>query len=415
MSASAQIAAGAPVEPTGAEFDFIVACCADALDGGDRARTAISSSLDWDRVLVLSERHRVTRQVDESAGCPASRGIRDVGGNVEGEIRSRYRNNARKALWFAGELTRTVEHLDSRGVEALPYKGPVLAAQLYGAVTAREFCDLDILIRSGDLRRARAALAELGYEVENPLTGRGEQAYIASGYEQSFRHAHSRSLLELQWRILPRFYAVDFDIDGFFRRAGTVNVCGRQVRTLCAQDLFLVLCVHAAKHAWSELSLLCDIARLAKGAPPDWNAMQREARRLGLERILAINLLLIERWFGAAPPGTLTKDDQARRMLDAIDDTLRSSAPCDTESLAYFRFAAKLRERWRDRAQFWFRLALTPGPGEWETVRLPRQLFPLYRGVRFLRLARRLTTYRQKCVSLATIAGAKPAKTISIS
>jgi hypothetical protein len=33
------------------------------------------------------------------------------------------------------------------------------------------------------------------------------------------------------------------------------------------------------------------------------------------------------------------------------------------------------------------RLALTPGPGEWQAVRLPKPLFPLYRLVRLTRLA----------------------------
>jgi hypothetical protein len=32
---------------------------------------------------------------------------------------------------------------------------------------------------------------------------------------------------------------------------------------------------------------------------------------------------------------------------------------------------------------------LTPGPGEWETMRLPRAAFPLYRVVRLARLASR--------------------------
>ena len=49
----------------------------------------------------------------------------------------------------------------------------------------------------------------------------------------------------------------------------------------------------------------------------------------------------------------------------------------------------RLRERRRDRMRFLARLTFTPGPGEWETVHLPKSLFPLYRIVRLARLAAR--------------------------
>jgi hypothetical protein len=49
----------------------------------------------------------------------------------------------------------------------------------------------------------------------------------------------------------------------------------------------------------------------------------------------------------------------------------------------------RLRERRADRVRFLARLAFTPGPGEWEAVRLPGALVPLYRVVRVVRLAGR--------------------------
>jgi hypothetical protein len=61
-----------------------------------------------------------------------------------------------------------------------------------------------------------------------------------------------------------------------------------------------------------------------------------------------------------------------------------------TESPEYFRLMLRLRERTRDRLRFAFRLAFTPSVGEWQSVRLPASLFPLYRLVRLVRLAKRL-------------------------
>ena len=49
-----------------------------------------------------------------------------------------------------------------------------------------------------------------------------------------------------------------------------------------------------------------------------------------------------------------------------------------------------LRERSGDRWRFGSRLLFTPGLGEWSLVKLPEPLFPLYRGVRLLRVSGRL-------------------------
>jgi hypothetical protein len=46
----------------------------------------------------------------------------------------------------------------------------------------------------------------------------------------------------------------------------------------------------------------------------------------------------------------------------------------------------RLREHWRDRIRFLWRLAVTPSVGEWQAVQLPDAMFPLYFGVRFFRL-----------------------------
>ncbi len=50
------------------------------------------------------------------------------------------------------------------------------------------------------------------------------------------------------------------------------------------------------------------------------------------------------------------------------------------------RFHLEARERWRDRVEYAWRLAVTTTPGDWEMVRLPDALFPLYYLLRPLRL-----------------------------
>jgi hypothetical protein len=75
--------------------------------------------------------------------------------------------------------------------------------------------------------------------------------------------------------------------------------------------------------------------------------------------------------------------------VESIEQELPNAQEYSVESLRYFRLMMRLRERWVDRARFLWRLASTPGPGEWGVIRLPASLFPLYRVIRLFRLAAR--------------------------
>jgi hypothetical protein len=346
--------------------------------------------MDWERLVQLADHHGLVPLVFRrlSAEMDASR---SPGLEV---LRQHDNANAHRTLWLTLELLNIHRHLQARGLEVLPYKGPVLAEALYGNVALRQFSDLDLLIRSDDVRTIKAALAELGYEPGLRLAQAAERDYLKSGYEYTFDGARGRNLLEIKWQILPRFYAIGFDVNDFFERAILVTIEGQKLRTLCDQDLMLVLCVHAAKHAWKQISWLCDIVQLARSHALDWVALQAKAENLGVARIVSVTFLLAHKLLGTALPAQLgieiEKDRVAGLLAQHIAQLMVAEEDLDPESMAYFRLMMALRERRRDRFSFWWRLLFTPGAGEWSAVRLPGPLFPLYRVVRLGRLAGRL-------------------------
>jgi len=376
------------------EFDLLLACCADPCgdEHGERIRSILSRPLDWERILWLVDHHRVVPQVySELSALSHLVPVQHLNA-----LRLRYQDNARKTLWFTAELVRLVGHLEAVGIKALPYKGPVLAQTLYGEVTRRQFGDLDILILPTDVLKAKAALHDLGYKPAIELAPRIETAYVKTGYECSFSAAQGSNLLELQWRILPRFYSIDFDVAVFFERSDEIAVGGCHMRTLRAEDLLLVLCVHAAKHVWVQLSWLCDIAQLVKTGRLDWNVIHDDAQRLGIERIVSLNLLLAQKLLGSPSHSSRQtwafQEDRSTAVLEEILRIIERGTAYDTESLSYFRVMMRLRECWQDRARFLWRLTVTPSVSEWLAVQLPQPLEPLYRLVRLSRLARRLAS-----------------------
>jgi hypothetical protein len=308
-------------------------------------------------------------------------------------LRQRYERNVHRSLVLARELIRILDCLDALGVEVIPYKGLVLSEAYYGDMAMRQSGDMDLFVRRHDVVRIKSAVRGLGYTPRVPIAEEAEQDYIASGYECTFDSPLGRNLLELQWALQPRFYAVDFEMDGLFERAVSASVAGRAVKTPSPEDLLLVLSVHAAKHVWGRLIWLCDIAQMLKLENTNWDWVQARARELGIQRVLRITLLLANRLLAAALPAVLESsirsDRAAQAFADEIAVAVADGVSYHEDKLSYFRLMMRLRERKADRLRFLTRLTFTPGPGEWEVVRLPKALFPLYRVVRLARLAAR--------------------------
>jgi len=252
---------------------------------------------------------------------------------------------------------------------------------------------MDVFVRGRDVARIKNAVRELGFTERVPIPEDAEEDYIASGYECTFDSPAGRNLLELQWALQPRYFAVEFDMEGLFERAVNVAVAGRTVKTPSAEDLLLVLSVHAAKHVWGRLIWLCDIAQILRLGNLDWDWVQARARQCGIERILHVTLLLAHGLLATAIPApveeSVREDHAAQAFVDEIAGDVGRGVSYMEQQVSYFRLMMRLRERKVDRLRFLARLTFTPGPGEWEAVRLPKPLFPLYRVVRLARLVSR--------------------------
>lgn len=308
------------------------------------------------------------------------------------QIRLNHQANLHRTLLLSRELIRILEHLGAAGIEVIPYKGLALAEYLYGDIAQRQAGDIDLLVRPQDALRARDLLPPLGYRQHSSLPKAAERDYLKSGYEFSFDGSAGPNLLEIQWAVLPRFYAVDFDMSALFRRAEATTVAGYSTKSLHSSDLLLILSAHAAKHAWGRLVWLTDIAQLVTRKTLAWDSIWPQAQRLGMKRILCVTLLLAHRVLDAGLPRSAEPhlDPAAVELAEEMEARITSQASFSVESPSYFRLMLRLRERTSDRIRFLARLGFTPGPGEWNAIPLPDALFPAYRLVRLCRLAAKL-------------------------
>jgi len=386
----------APTTSVAPEWDLLLAASSvdpNSADAGEsdlgRIRPLLEEPVNWEAVLRLAENHGTSSLLYQNLSRLSSM----VPSPVLEALRQGYERNVYKSLFLARELMRILDCLDGLGIDAIPYKGLVLSQAYYGDMALRQSGDIDLFVRKRDVERSNCALGELGYTSRLVIPEDAVENYMASGYEWTFDGPAGPNLLELQWALEPRFYAVDFDMDGLFERAVKVTVAGRSVKTPSPEDLLLVLSVHAAKHVWGRVILLRDISQVLKLENLNWDWMWSRARELGIQRILWITFLLANRFLGTGIPvaveSAVVADRAARVLADEIAANLASGVSYDSEQTSYFRLMMRLRERRADRARFLTRLTFTPGPGEWGAVRLPKALFPLYRVVRLARLGAR--------------------------
>jgi Uncharacterised nucleotidyltransferase len=370
------------------EWNLLLAASSSTPSDSERIRRLLNKPPDWNGLLRLADRHGVSSLLYQNFlkiadAIPAS---------ALAWLRQGYERNVHKSLFLTRELVRILDHMEGLGITVIPYKGVVLSEIYYGDIAMRQSGDMDLLVRVRDVARLKDAVRALGYTPRVPIPENAESAYVASGYEYTFDSPVGKNLLELQWALQPRFYAVDFAMEGLFERAVEVTVAGRRVKTPSPEDLLLVLSIHAAKHVWGRLIWLCDIVQISQ-RKLDWEWILGQAKELGIERILHVTLILVNRLLDAKIPAKIENAIQAdlvaREFAEQIALSIAAGVEYEERKISYFRLMMQLRERRWDRVRFCTRLTFTPGPGEWEAVRLPRVFFPLYRAVRLARLAGR--------------------------
>jgi hypothetical protein len=377
--------------PLETEWSLLRAACSEvpAEEKTARMRGLLDSQVHWNALLSLAEHHGVQPILAQSLLSFADR----VPAEALTTLKGSYQANLHKALLLSSEFVRIADRLSQAEIEFIPYKGLALAETVYGDIALRQSGDIDLLIHATDLKPVREEVEKLGYTPHVMLSEHEEEAYLKSGYECAFDGTAGRNLLEVQWAIQPHFYAVDLDVEGLFGRAQTVRVAGLEVKALAAEDLFVVLALHAAKHVWGRLIWLCDLARIGKLPTLNWKLIGDQARGLGVVRILRVTLLLKRKLLGSTFPASaaenLPEDSAAGTLAEEVESQISNEKIYDVESLAYFRLMLRLRERRIDQVRFVSRLVLTPGPAEWAIVRLPKPLAPFYRVIRIARLAAR--------------------------
>ena len=264
---------------------------------------ALRQVSDWAALIDLALRHGLVARLNAALENAAEPAQAVVPGETRARLGSLSGAIAVRSLRMTRQLLAITGQLEKASVPALAFKGPALSQLAYGDVTRRHSVDLDILVRPADVHTARAVLEADGLVVDGSMVNVPWATAQAAEQEMVLVHPTTRLMVELHWRIGPRFAPDSLPADELFARAGAVDLLGRVTPTLSRADSVLALTVHASTHEWNRLDDVAALCGLLRNfTDVDWRALRSLARAHGCRRRLAVGLCLARDLGGLSIP-----------------------------------------------------------------------------------------------------------------
>ena len=396
------------------EAELLLSCARTRMDSdrAERIEQLLQDDIDWPFLLRAASRHGLLPLLywQLNTICPKA-----VPAPVLTQLQQYFQTTARRNLFLMQELLRLLDVSQQKQIPAIPLKGPVLAATIYGNLALRPFGDLDLLVHRRDISRAVDLLLSEGYQrvsrrlSEDVCIERSEDdsnpseldpqevAYLGPQY-YTFVRNDGRVRIDLQWRITRSSFSFSLDAERLWERLEPVSLSGSTVLTFSPQDLALILCVHGAKHMWEELRWVCDVSELVQGQKGmDWGQVLKQARKQGQGRAVALGLCLANSLLGTPLPAEVLHKVQAdsvvRSAATQVCERLFAAVPAQLDETHRRTFYLRIKDRWQDRARYYLRYlgqytytAITPNEKDRAFLPLPSRLSFLHYFFRPIRL-----------------------------
>jgi len=266
--------------------------------------------VDLDELFSLFHRHRLFSL------APAIRELLDEDRwhNWKQAIQSR----TLKSLHLTSILGDLLRILKSKGIVAIPLKGPVLEQSLYNGTGHRHFRDLDLYIKREDVDEALNILKSLDYDLLSPAKELSKEQwnyYFRYKYDVGLIHREQGVVVELHSGVYyPGLFRVSRE-GNLWKEQEEVSMGTNIVNTMNKENTFLYLTLHGGHHLYFRLFWLRDVAEALRRWDLDHRNLIILAKELKVERLLFVSLMLVKAFFGVEIPeiyNNVTKKEKKR-------------------------------------------------------------------------------------------------------
>jgi hypothetical protein len=322
-----------------------------------------ASSLDWPKLVALASDQGLLPLLTQKL---SHSGAGVIPPDAQQTLKSFFREQTIFDLRMLAELYRILDRLAAQGIGVMVTKGPVLAQRCYGFSFARQYTDLDFVLRDAEVLRATETLISLGYDAKVPPSA--IRAGRPAG-EYAFTQLATKLLVELHTEKTFRYYPQPLSIEKLLSRKANVRLGEQEVPALSVEDELLLISIHGAKHFWERLLWIADVAALITHEPINWDRAMAIARAVDAQRMFRLALLLAKSVAGASLPASIQIDAEsdpgAIQMAQQIAERLPTvdSQPMSLVSRALFR--VKMRGGGFPGLTYLLRQSLSPTEDDW--------------------------------------------------
>jgi len=348
-----------------------------------------AGDVDWEYLFQLARRHSMVPlvyvQLDQHAPDL-------VPPQVLTKFKKHYIENSARNTILTVELCRLINLFRDKGIDAIPYKGPVLAQFAYGNVALRRFVDLDVIVRKSDVLQARDILLNEGYTATKSLSLSQQELLLRTQHNLQFSRDNHRLIVELHWDVAPHLFASSVNTERLWQELVTIDLNGTKVKTFSAEDLLFSLCVHGSRHLWERLAWICDIAELIKRYTIDWPTLIERACAADSERMFLLGPYLAERLLDAPLPHEIKQrcasDPRLASLAEnVVEHLFNGTTHVPATSREIFKYNLGVRKTFGARARYLLYM-LRPTDGDLASHSLPASLNFAYYLTRPFRLFR---------------------------
>jgi len=352
-----------------------------------KIESLINPELDWDHLVEMANRHRLLPllYVNLNSICPEK-----VPEEVLENLKEEFHENARKNLLLTGELVKVMKLLENNGINAVTYKGPVLAHSVYGNLAYRQFGDIDILTDKKGALKAKNLMISNGYELYQPIKI-DDQIFMELESEYIFKNKNNGAKVEINWNFEGKFFYFADNPNFLFEDLKEFDINSFRLHSFSSVNQILMLSIHAAKHNWARLYWISDISHFIQSQDIDWVNTLKKAEKLGIKRILMINLFLARDFFGLELPEEILnyQDSSINSILINIKKRIFREKKNSLNIFEKFFLDIKKREKLSNGIKDCLIGFTRPSYNDFKDLSLPKKLFPLYPFIRPMLLVKR--------------------------
>ena len=374
------------------EISLLLCCSRTRLNDSiiEQINSLVQRNLDWDYLISIAARHGMLALLFNSLNNTRPEAIPE---NIFNKLRSYFQDNIRRNLLLTSQLLKILEIFQANNIQAVPFKGPMLAVSVYGNPAYRQFCDLDILVHQKDFTKAKQLLLQFGYY--SCLSELDRMFVYNHAFQTSFRHSNGFNI-DLHWGIAPRKPGHHSKFNCLWNNLVSISIGGKSVPSFSPESTLIIQCINAAKEQRYNQTLkqICDINETIRTYPElSWNTVLRQARQLRFTRLVLIGLFLTQKLYGTILPNEVMKIIVSSPTIQKLTEESKQHLFLEANKFendfvkSYFinKYNFQTTEP-RDRLFFLFDKIITPHGEDRQFVTLPPSFYYLYYLIRPIRL-----------------------------